>query len=153
MPPPRRSVRRWTSCPGWASCTAFAELGRLVAADGQPQEAAVLVHCTAGKDRTGVAVALLLDAIGADRDAIIADYTSSEQNLSGEWAAGMFALLEMMGAPRTPQLDALIAATPSEAITEALDWVDREHGGSAAYLRSGGLTDRELAALRARLGA
>jgi protein-tyrosine phosphatase len=132
---------------------AFAELGRLVAADGQPQEAAVLVHCTAGKDRTGVAVALLLDAIGADRDAIIADYTSSEQNLSGEWSAGMFALLEMMGAPRTPQLDALIAATPSEAITEALDWVDGEHGGSAAYLRTGGLTDRELAALRARLGA
>jgi protein-tyrosine phosphatase len=130
----------------------FAELGRLVA-DGQPQAEAMLVHCTAGKDRTGVAVALLLDAIGADRQAIIADYTSSEQNLSGEWAAGMFALLEMMGAPRTPQLDALIAATPSEAITEALDWVDGEHGGSAAYLRSGGLTDRELAALRARLGA
>lgn len=131
----------------------FAALGRLVAAGGESQDAAVLVHCTAGKDRTGVAVALLLDAIGADREAIVADYTSSEQHLSGEWAAGMFALLEMMGAPRTPQLDALIAATPSSAITEALDWVDREHGGSAAYLRSGGLTDRELGALRSRLGA
>ena len=133
---------------------AFAELARLVAvADPSSPDRAVLVHCTAGKDRTGVAIALLLDAVGADRDAVIADYSSSEANLSGEWAAGMFALIDMMGVPRTPELDALVAATPASAIGEALDWVDRAHGGSAGYLRAGGLTDLELSALRARLAA
>jgi len=66
---------------------AFAEAARLVALadDATPDAAAVLVHCTAGKDRTGVAIALLLDAVGAERTAVIDDYTSSEANLSGAW--------------------------------------------------------------------
>ena len=126
---------------------AFAELARLVATG----EVGVLVHCTAGKDRTGVAIALLLDAVGAQRDAVVADYAASESNLSGAWADGMFAVIDAMGVPRTPTLDELVAATPPAAIEEALAWVDREHGGSAAYLRSGGLTEAELAALRRRL--
>jgi protein-tyrosine phosphatase len=133
---------------------AFAEVARLVAVPrDETDAAAVLVHCTAGKDRTGVAIALLLDAVGAARDAVVADYSSSEANLSGEWAAGMFAMIELMGVPRTPELEALVAATPAAAIAEAFEWVEREHGSSAAYLRSGGLTDRELDALRSRLVA
>ena len=70
--------------------TSFAEASRRVAAAGPseaPREAAtvdgnasaVLIHCTAGKDRTGVAVALVLDAVGVDRDAVIADYAASER--------------------------------------------------------------------------
>ena len=97
----------------------------------------MLVHCTAGKDRTGVAIALLLDAVGAERDAVVADYAASEANLSGAWADSMFAMIDAMGVPRTPTLDELIAATPPAAIEEALAWVDREHGGSAAYLALG----------------
>jgi protein-tyrosine phosphatase len=132
---------------------AFAELARLVAASGDASADAdaVLVHCTAGKDRTGVAIALLLDAVGADRDAVVADYASSEANLSGAWAEGMFAMITSMGVPRTAELDALVAATPATAITRALDWVQQQHGGSAAYLRTGGLTEPELTALRSRL--
>lgn len=129
---------------------AFAEVARLVATG---EDTAVLVHCTAGKDRTGVAIALLLDAVGVDRDAIVADYAASEQNLSGAWADGMFAMIGAMGVPRTAALDALIASTPPAAIAQALAWVAREHGGSAAYLRSGGLAESELAALRRRLTA
>ena len=125
---------------------AFAELARLVATE----DSAVLVHCTAGKDRTGVAIALLLDAVGAERDAVVADYAASEANLSGAWADSMFAMIDAMGVP-IPTLDELIAATPPAAIEEALAWVDREHGGSAAYLRSGGLTGAGLAGLRRRL--
>jgi protein-tyrosine phosphatase len=49
--------------------------------------------------------------------------------------------------------DALIASTPPAAIAQALAWVAREHGGSAAYLRSGGLAESELTALRRRLTA
>ena len=126
---------------------AFAELARLVATE----DSAVLVHCTAGKDRTGVAIALMLDAVGGQRDAVVADYAVSESNLSGAWADGMFATIDAMGVPRTPALDELIAATPPAAIEEALAWVEREHGTSAAYLHSGGLTEAELAALRRRL--
>lgn len=128
----------------------FAELARLVAAATDDPPTAVLVHCTAGKDRTGVAVALLLDSVGADRAAVVADYSSSAANLAGPWADRMRAMVTGMGVPLTPPVDALLTGTPPEAIEQALAWVD-EHGGSAAYLRSGGLTEDELAALRARL--
>ena len=40
-------------------------------------DGAVLVHCAAGKDRTGVVVALALDAAGVDRGAIVADYLAT----------------------------------------------------------------------------
>lgn len=44
---------------------------------------AVLIHCTAGKDRTGVAVPLLLDAVGTDRASVVADYAASHERRSG----------------------------------------------------------------------
>jgi protein-tyrosine phosphatase len=149
--------------------TSFAEAARRIAAPG-PSEAprsapalgaegagavgghgsAVLIHCTAGKDRTGVAVALVLDAVGVDRNAVIADYAVSERNLAGPWADRMLAGIEQMGAPLTPEIRELVTGTPPTAIAQALSWID-EHGGSAAYLRSGGLTGAELDALRTRL--
>ncbi|MCR2826231.1 tyrosine-protein phosphatase [Microbacterium sp. zg.Y909] len=129
--------------------TAFAEAARAVAAPTDRAQG-VLMHCTAGKDRTGVAIALILDAVGVQRDAIVADYTLSEQNLAGAWADRMFATVTSMGVPLTPALTALIAGAPASAIDAALAWVDGR-GGSAAYLRSGGFSDDELAALTARL--
>ena len=130
---------------------AFAQVARLVAGQGDAgPPRAVLVHCTAGKDRTGVAVALLLDAVGAERDAVVADYSSSGANLAGPWADRMRATLTSLGLPLTPALDALVTATPPAAIEQALTWVDAR-GGSADYLRSGGITAAELDALGARL--
>ncbi|WP_258546496.1 tyrosine-protein phosphatase, partial [Microbacterium sp. H6] len=49
---------------------------RIIAASGR-----TLVHCTVGKDRTGVTVALALSAVGADREAVIADYALTESQL------------------------------------------------------------------------
>jgi len=128
----------------------FAEAARLVAASSDDSPTAVLVHCTAGKDRTGVSVALLLDAVGAERSAVVADYAASAGNLEGPWADRMRGMITAMGLPLTPELDTLVTATPAAAIEQALAWVDAQ-GGSAAYLRSGGLTEAELDALRARL--
>jgi hypothetical protein len=52
-------------------------LARLVASS----TIATLVHCAAGKDRTGVAVAMLLDAVGVERSAVVADYTATNDVL------------------------------------------------------------------------
>ncbi|MEZ5110060.1 MAG: tyrosine-protein phosphatase [Microbacteriaceae bacterium] len=132
---------------------AFAEVAGLVAASTDETPSAVLIHCTAGKDRTGVSAALILDAVGVARDAIVADYASSAQNLAGPWAEGMLGMITRMGAPTTPALVQLVTGTPPEAIEQALAWVDEHFGGSVAYLQSGGLTDAQLAALRGRLAA
>ena len=76
------------SSPGWSA-----------AGHGRPDAAAVLVHCTAGKDRTGVAIALLLDAVGAEREAVDRRLPVSEENLAGAWAERMFAMIAAMGVP------------------------------------------------------
>lgn len=132
---------------------AFAEVARLIAASTDDEPTAVLVHCTAGKDRTGVAVALMLDAVGADRAAVIADYAASQDNLAGPWADGMLQMIAAFGLPLTPEVRALVTGTPPEAIAAALEWTDAQFGGAGGYLESGGLTADELAALRARLRA
>lgn len=134
-----------------ASGEAFADVARLVAASTDEEPTAVLVHCTAGKDRTGVATAVLLDAAGAERSAVIADYASSERNLAGEWADGMLQMISSFGIPITPELQTLVAGSPADAIEKTLAWLDDTYGGGADYLRAAGLTDGDLTALRARL--
>jgi len=134
------------------TAASFARVAGLVATPTDESRPGVLVHCTAGKDRTGVATALLLDAVGADRDAIVADYAVSEQNLSGEWADRMLEGVAKTGVPMLPQIVALVTATPPDAMRTMLEWVD-DQGGSAAYLRSGGLGEAEIGMLRARLTA
>lgn len=130
---------------------AFAQIVRLVAASRDDAPTAVLVHCTAGKDRTGVATALLLDAAGVERLAVVADYASSEGNLAGPWADGMLQMVSSLGLPLTPGVRTLVTGTPPAAIEQALTWVDAGFGDAAGYLASGGLTSAELEALRSRL--
>lgn len=127
----------------------FAQSARAVSATGSGS--ATLVHCTAGKDRTGVAVALILDAVGVETSAIVADYEKSERNLAGAWAEKMLGMVSAMGIPLNGEIITLVTKAPAEAIRAALAWVEEIHGSTAAYLRSGGLTEAELFDLRSRL--
>ena len=136
-----------------SSAADFAEVARLVALPDGDDHPGVLVHCTAGKDRTGVATALILDAVGAERERVVADYATTESNLAGPWADAMFAAVSSYGIPITPALGTLMAKSPREAIEQALAWVDAEFGGAAGYLASGGLTGEDLAAFRKRLAS
>lgn len=127
----------------------FAETARRVAA--APDGSGTLVHCTAGKDRTGVAVALILSAVGAEPESVAADYRQSEANLAGAWADRMLGMIAGMGVPLSEDVVTLVTRAPKEAIAEALSWVAAQHGDAAGYLRSGGLLDAELELLRRRL--
>lgn len=127
----------------------FATVARYIAAPPHPEYPGVLVHCTAGKDRTGVCSALMLDAVGVQRDAIVADYAATAENLGGEWLDGMKREISKTGLEMTPALLEMLGGSPASAMEQVLSWLDA-HGGAAAYLQSGGLTDAELAALRER---
>jgi len=133
-----------------SAAEAFAEVARLIARPSDEAYGGVLVHCTAGKDRTGVATALLLDAAGAERSAVIADYALSQENLAGEWADRMLERAKSWGVPLVPAITDLVTATPPQAIEAAFVWLD-DRGGSAEYLRGGGLSDADLGALRERI--
>ncbi|KRE29563.1 tyrosine-protein phosphatase [Agromyces sp. Soil535] len=110
-------------------------------------ERSVVVHCTAGKDRTGIVVALALLAAGVDREAVIEDYARTEANLAGEWLEEMVRLIGRYGIPDTPELRILMGGSPREAIEGALDTVERAHGSTRDYLLASGLGLHDLAAL------
>ncbi|WP_417722509.1 tyrosine-protein phosphatase [Salipiger sp.] len=115
-------------------------------------ERAVAVHCTAGKDRTGVAIALVLDLLGVSRDDIVADYlrTNAVRALLRERLQSRNQGVDF-GEVRTDLLEPVIAAdeTYLAAMFAALD--DR-HGGIARYAETAlALSPAEIDALRARL--
>lgn len=107
----------------------------------------VVVHCTAGKDRTGIIIALTLLAIGVDRELVIADYVRTEANLAGEWLEGMLQVVARYGVPDSPELRTLMGGSPREAIDSVIELVEREHGTARDFLLASGLTLEELAAL------
>jgi protein-tyrosine phosphatase len=118
----------------------------IIAAD---DDDAVLVHCTAGKDRTGLVVAFSLAAAGVDRDDVVADYAATAENLRGEWSDAMTAVFEQRGIELTAGMVELITESPAEVLEALLERIDREHGSISAYLLAHGLTPTELERLTA----
>ncbi|MGN6426564.1 MAG: tyrosine-protein phosphatase, partial [Leifsonia sp.] len=112
---------------------------------------AVVVHCTAGKDRTGIVVALALLAVGVDRATVIADYAITQRNLDGPWLEGMIALVEGYGVQVTPDLRIILGGSPPEAMETVIDLLERRFGGAREYLLDGGMDEVELAKLRSVL--
>lgn len=127
----------------------LADVVRVIA--NSADDEAVLVHCTAGKDRTGLVIALALAAAGVDRAEIVADYALTEANLRGEWSESMVSMIEAGGVVMTPQLLELVSASPAEVMEGILARIDRDYGSAADYLLAHGLTDDELRMLTAQL--
>jgi protein-tyrosine phosphatase len=109
----------------------------------------VLVHCWAGKDRTGIVVAMLLALVGVADDLIAADYALSYPNMAPEYERQ----LDARGVAAPAERDAFHRARRSdpETILAALAHLRERHGGPAAYLRAAGLADHELDVLHDRL--
>jgi protein-tyrosine phosphatase len=108
----------------------------------------VLIHCHAGKDRTGLAVALLLGLAGVSPDVIAADYTASNiglQPLYAEWLAAV-AHDPVQHAALVPQLGA-----HPETMLAVLAHLDAHYGGVWEYLRQCGVAEQVLAAVHNRL--
>lgn len=113
---------------------AFATL----AAGGVP----ALVHCTAGRDRTGALVAILLDAAGVDRTAIVADYAATAERAT----ALAVRLAGMSGREQEAVLaTAARLATHPQTMENLLAHLDAEHGGSIGLLRTAGISKAQLA--------
>ena len=114
---------------------------------GGPDAGPTLVHCAAGKDRTGVLLALVLDAVGVEREAVIADYALSSQHVEAMFRRWTTAAGREMPDDLTPHLPR------AEVIATVLARLDDEHGrdGAAGWLRANGLDDAVLDRLRERL--
>jgi protein-tyrosine phosphatase len=110
-----------------------------------------LVNCTAGKDRTGLVIALALEATGVERTAVVADYTQSALNLDGEWLDQTLSLLVSNGVPVSPALIEAIGGSPDRAMRHVLEWLDDRYGSVVGYLEAHGLVDGAVDALVGKL--
>jgi protein tyrosine/serine phosphatase len=97
---------------------------------------ATLVHCAAGKDRTGLAVALLHTALGVHRDEVLADYlfTNDARRIGAGFEAAAEGTRRLFGQELDDaQLRLLMIAEP-EYIEAALDAIDDRYGNVVRYL-------------------
>jgi protein-tyrosine phosphatase len=116
----------------------------------QPGTLPAVVHCTAGKDRTGVVVALVLAAVGVPDDVIAADFSATGLFLGEEFRASMRARNVLPEEYDEERLSRLLTCEPT-LILDVLEEIRAAFGGVQAYLCHHGLTAEELDILRSLL--
>lgn len=110
-----------------------------------PEDGAVLWHCTQGKDRAGCASAMILSALGADRELIMADY-----KLSKEYYDSFIAGVKTETENQSKVINTLISANPV-IFEKALDKIDERYGSFRNYLTECiGVTPEMMETLRQR---
>jgi protein-tyrosine phosphatase len=111
-------------------------------------DSATIVHCAAGKDRTGVVIAIALREFGVSPDAIAADYARSAERI---------AAVQVRLSKRPAYADEFVGTDPdrhkprAETMEKVLAAIDELHGGVGNWLRSNGWTDSDADALRHKL--
>lgn len=108
-------------------------------------------HCSQGKDRTGLGAALMLAALGADRETIMADYALSNEWYRDEVAQVMEALRSRGSTPEAEAVIQTFIGVNCQYFEEALDCIDREFGSMDSFLEvTICLTADDREALKAR---
>jgi hypothetical protein len=110
------------------------------------QPGGIVIHCQAGKDRTGIIVALLLRLAGVPDAVIMADYVESQERLWPVWE-GMLAA----ATPEQPADERMKPLAFPADFQNLLDHLDAEYGGVKGYLAHIGLEQAEVRALAERL--
>ena len=116
----------------------------------------VLTHCFAGKDRTGFVIATVLEAVGVDRDTIVADFLRSNDAVA-ELRARIYEMIQQRGDTElTPEVvtftearlsDGVLGVRP-EYLAAARQTIDGEFGSLDGYLRDSGITAADVEQLR-----
>ena len=141
--------------PGWQDSQTLVGLYELVLTDASDllvelvgevaaAEGPVLVHCAAGKDRTGIAVALLLGLLGVDRGDVVDDYLLTRH-------AGAAIDARLRRDEPHPPVPAPFLAVSEEAIGRTLDAWQGHDGGVEGWFGSVGGSPDDVERLRTRL--
>jgi protein-tyrosine phosphatase len=114
----------------------------------EPQALPAIVHCTVGKDRTGVIVGLLLSALGVDDETVIADYA-----LTGVVASDLIVRLraEAIASGMPVEWCERMFGSEPDNMRALLAHLQQTHGGARDYLRAIGLSDTRFERLRANV--
>jgi protein-tyrosine phosphatase len=118
-------------------------IAALVKRLAEPASLPAVVQCAVGKDRTGLAIAVVQSLLGAPWDQVVEDFVQS--NVELELTAGPTSFLDEAGVTRYshPVSEALLSS--------AMNTIQSECGSIPAYLAPHGVTTADLEALRSNL--
>jgi protein tyrosine/serine phosphatase len=109
---------------------------------------AAIVHCAAGKDRTGVVVALALTVAGVDAETVVADYVATNERLEAVIERLARSKMYSRGVTSRP---VQAHAPRAETMKGFLEQLHTRHGGVGAWLTTHGFAADEIGQLRAKL--
>ncbi len=130
------------------------ELRRLAVAGGglaaavaaiAESEPGIVIHCLAGRDRTGIVVAMTLAAIGVPDEEIVADYVASDAELAADYVR-----FKSLNPDKVEAVDAAVERR-SWTMGEVLTTLRLAFGGARAYLSTAGVAPAQVDAIRAKL--
>jgi protein-tyrosine phosphatase len=107
----------------------------------------VVIHCSAGKDRTGLTMALALRCAGVSLQDIAADYALTDQYLQADYDKELAQIQD----PKERAARADDLQTKPEYILETLNELERRYGNVQGYLQAAGMSSEMLDQLRVRL--
>ena len=115
------------------------------------EEGSVLWHCTVGKDRAGLAAALLLHVLGASREAIMKDYLATNKHVASHTQDIMDALASHGLAGKLDESIGVLNSADPRFLDAAFKAAEREYGSLDAFVRDAlDVTDGKCDALRER---
>lgn len=121
-------------------------IAEVLRAIGNAEPGGIVIHCHAGKDRTGTISALLLSLAGVSRELIAADYALSQERL---WPLYEKIVAEAGGEENVGFW--LKPTVTEEMMLGVLDHVEEKYGSVVGYLRATGLMAEEIEMIRRRL--
>jgi protein-tyrosine phosphatase len=109
----------------------------------QNLQSPILIHCTGGKDRTGLTIALLLSVANVPVNTIVKDFALSENYLAPLFAPSL---------PKARELGyAYMFECRAETLLETFKYLEAKYGGVMGYLEAIGLTNEQINYLRSLL--
>ncbi len=137
-------VERLSSTYQWLIHNSGPRVADAVNAIADANGSAVVFHCSAGKDRTGLLAAMILEVLGVDAETIRADYL-----LTNEAVEGILRRIKAMQPDASPTTQSLAAQPLAFQVFQ--DTLRGEYAGAKAYLQRHGVTDETLERLRGNL--
>lgn len=124
-----------------------ADIGSLIRIVACADALPAVISCHAGKDRTGLVSAVLLEALGVEREVVLEDYELTTRYLLQSHQTSTFERLLASGYSEAAAVAVL--GTSMSAMTGALQHLDERYGGVVGYLTTeAGLSDDDLNRLR-----
>ncbi|MBC7401483.1 MAG: tyrosine-protein phosphatase [Mucilaginibacter sp.] len=112
-----------------------------------PDNESLVFHCTAGKDRTGIAAALLLYSLGVPYDTIMADYTATNYYRQAESQTSVNSMVQLMHVDEKSARN--LTGAKKEYLDASFAAINKRYGSVDAFLKNEiGLTNAQIKVLK-----